>query len=1153
MRPSGWPRRGVLALCLLWAGALAPGALALEGDGEGILPASLVTPAVIEAKIAEVEAATDLTDEARSRLVELYRKALSNLEAARADQEAAERLRRGVETAPAEIQAVRAALDPSGIPPAVESLDVTLATPLPDLEQALQKEQADLAAVNARRADFTARLALLEGRPAAISQRLSEANQQLEKVAAELQTPAKDDTSPALIEARRWVTETRYLALSTEIKLLDQELLSRSLRMDLLKANRDKEQASAAWIDARVKALMALLNAKRQQEADLARTEAERLRRETQGLDPLLTDLAEGNADLSARVNELASQLQALDLEVERIDQLADRIRADHQDAREMLASDELTGDLGAVLLEQRDALPDLQTVRRIGQQREEQIAESNVRRLRHRAEARRFNDLEASVAALEAELRHPPTPALRALLRELVRQRQEQIENVLEADEIYLAKVRALGAAEDALLAEARAYDRLLVEYLLWLRSAEPTGLGDVLDLPDELRPMFARAQAQGLARTVLDQLLHDPLFWIAVALAVALLWRRGALVAAIQGTAIGVGKPTTDSLDLTLRALALTLILNAAWPLLLAAAGWRLQAVHHGTDLSHAFGDSLTRIALHLYILRTLDAICRPRGLAAIHFRWPPKNLELLRREIRLLTWVLIPAALTVQLAIDLSPANTGGTLARLGFLVGYGALSWFLFRVFHPRHGVMAHLRSPGDYPLLMRAYLLWYPLVVLYPLFLVGLAFGGYMYTAAAESVMLLHTLWFVLALVLFNAFALRWLQLTRRRLAYQAALDRRRAALETARAEGAEPVGSEAADLQFEEPEVDLAALSDDTRRLIRILVIAASVLGLYLIWADALPALRVLDDVALWHQTVTVDGEQRSVAVTLANLGTALLVAIGTWILAARLPAVLEMVLLRHLKINAASRYTVITLSTYVIVAVGVLVVLSTLGARWSQLQWLAAGLTVGIGFGLQEIVANFISGLIILFERPIRVGDTITVGDTDGVVTKIRIRATTIRNWDRKELLVPNKEFITGRLLNWSLSDPVTRIVLVIGVAYGSDVDKALALMREIAEANEHVVDDPAPYVTFDTFGDNALTLTLRAYVDSIDYRVSTITDLNLAINREFARAGISIAFPQRDVHLDTTQPFRVRLEGSTSGASVPGGRLTEAHPDEE
>ncbi len=1135
MRSSGWPRCGVLALCLLGVGALAAGALALEGDGEGILPASLVTPAVIEAKIAEVEAATDLADESRGRLIELYRKALSNLEAARADQEATERLRRGVETAPTAIQAVRAALDPSGIPPAVESLDVTLATPLPDLEQALQKEQADLAAVNARRADFAARLALLDGRPAAISQRLSEANQQLEKVAAELQTPAKDDASPALIEARRWVTETRYLALSTEIKLLDQELLSRSLRMDLLKANRDKEQASAAWIDARVKALKALLNGKRQQEADLARTEAERLQRETQGLDPLLMDLAEGNAALSAKVNELAGQLQALDQEVDRIERLAERISADHQDARGMLESGELTGDLGAVLLEQRDALPDLQTIRRNRGLREGQIAESNVRRLRHRAEARRFADLEASVAALEAELRHPPTPALRALLRELVRQRQEQIENVLEADEIYVAKVRALASAEDRLLGEAKAYDRLLVEYLLWLRSAEPTRLGDLFDLPSELRIMFARARAEGLAGSVLDQLIRSPPFWLALIVAVALFWWRRALVAAIQTTGAGVGKPTTDGLEQTLRALALTLIVNASWPLVLATAGWQLQAAHQGTDLSHAVGHSLTRLALHLYILVTLEAICLSRGLAAVHFRWPQKNLELLRAQVRLLTWVLVPAVLVALIAIDLSPANTGGILALLGFLAGYAALSWFLFRVFHPTRGVLANLRSPGDYPLLTRTYWLWYPVAVLYPLLLVGLAFGGYTYTAASESENLLHTLWFLLAIVLGNALALRWLQLTRRRLAYEAALERRQAALDAARMAGAEPVGGEAADLQFEEPEVDLAALSDDTRRLIRILVTVATFTGLYLIWSDSLPALRVFDQVALWHQTITVDDEQRRVAVTLANLATALLIAVGTWILAARLPAALEMALLRRLSINAGSRYTVITLTTYVIVAVGVLLVLSTLGARWSQLQWLAAALTVGIGFGLQEIVANFISGLIILFERPIRVGDTITVGDTDGVVTKIRIRATTIRNWDRKELLVPNKEFITGRLLNWSLSDPVTRIVLVIGVAYGSDVDKALALMRKIAEANEHVVDDPAPYVTFDTFGDNALTLTLRAYVDSIDYRVSTITDLNLAINREFARAGISIAFPQRDVHLDTTEPFRVRLEGST------------------
>jgi potassium efflux system protein len=217
--------------------------------------------------------------------------------------------------------------------------------------------------------------------------------------------------------------------------------------------------------------------------------------------------------------------------------------------------------------------------------------------------------------------------------------------------------------------------------------------------------------------------------------------------------------------------------------------------------------------------------------------------------------------------------------------------------------------------------------------------------------------------------------------------------------------------------------------------------------------------------------------------------------------------------------------------------------VFNTIGAQWSQLQWLVAALGVGIGFGLQEIVANFISGLIILFERPVRVGDIVTVGDTDGVVTKIRIRATTIRNWDRKELLVPNKEFVTGRLLNWSLSDQMTRIVIVVGAAYGSDVDKAHELMRAAAEENENVLDDPHPVVSFEGFGDNSLTLLLRAYIDDLDLRIPTITALHKAINQKFNEAGIVIAFPQRDLHLDTNGPLHVTIDGV---AQAPSGEVT-------
>jgi potassium efflux system protein len=211
---------------------------------------------------------------------------------------------------------------------------------------------------------------------------------------------------------------------------------------------------------------------------------------------------------------------------------------------------------------------------------------------------------------------------------------------------------------------------------------------------------------------------------------------------------------------------------------------------------------------------------------------------------------------------------------------------------------------------------------------------------------------------------------------------------------------------------------------------------------------------------------------------------------------------------------------------SYVIVALAVVLMLRPLGVNASQLGWAAAALGVGIGFGLQEIVANFISGLILLFERPVRVGDVITIGDASGTVSKIRIRATTLRDWEQKELIIPNKELITGRLLNWTLSDEMTRLFISVGVAYGSDVDRAMALIREAAEQNGRVLADPEPRVHFEKFADSSLNLTLRAYVGALSDRLPAMTELNGAIDQKFRAAGIVVAFPQRDVHLYAGDP---------------------------
>ena len=189
----------------------------------------------------------------------------------------------------------------------------------------------------------------------------------------------------------------------------------------------------------------------------------------------------------------------------------------------------------------------------------------------------------------------------------------------------------------------------------------------------------------------------------------------------------------------------------------------------------------------------------------------------------------------------------------------------------------------------------------------------------------------------------------------------------------------------------------------------------------------------------------------------------------------------------------------------------------------WARFGWIAAALSVGLGFGLQEVVANFVCGLILLFERPLRVGDVVTVESVTGTVTKIRMRATTITNWDRQEFIVPNKTLITSTLLNWTLSAPLNRIIIPVGVAYGSDTEKARRILLEVASDHPLILDDPLPMATFEQFADSSLNLTLRAFLPDIQDRMKTITELHTEIDRRFAEAEIEIAFPQQALHLKT------------------------------
>ncbi|MEJ2686549.1 MAG: mechanosensitive ion channel [Gammaproteobacteria bacterium] len=193
-------------------------------------------------------------------------------------------------------------------------------------------------------------------------------------------------------------------------------------------------------------------------------------------------------------------------------------------------------------------------------------------------------------------------------------------------------------------------------------------------------------------------------------------------------------------------------------------------------------------------------------------------------------------------------------------------------------------------------------------------------------------------------------------------------------------------------------------------------------------------------------------------------------------------------------------------------------------GLEYKNLAIIAGALSVGIGFGLQNIVNNFVSGLILLFERPIRTGDWIVVGSTEGYVKRIRIRSTQIQTFDRADVIVPNSELISTQVTNWMLYDLRGRVRVPVGVAYGSDTALVKQLLLEAGGAHPQVITDgsaPEPVVLFLEFGDSSLNFELRIYIREIDMRLAVVSDLNFAIDAAFREHGVEIPFPQRDVHV--------------------------------
>ena len=1088
-----------------------------------------ITSGQIESKLKEIETTEELDDALKKKLIEIYRKTLSTLETTQQHENAAKSFAQTIETAPEEAKRIRSLLEHAKTgQPTAKSMGISSATPLMDLEQRLAKEQAELANVSAKLHEFEDQLRSLNERPLAVRTRLAEIKQLQKQISPELNAASRTG-SPLLLEAQQWLLKARSNALHSESRMLDQELLSQAAKLELLQAQRDETLREIANHQALTNRLQELISERRRVEVEQAQAEAAEAEKEAIGKSPLIRNLAEQNAGLSKQLATLSAQLDRVRAEHEFVDKQVQQLEKDFESAQQKLQIGGLSQALGRALADERRRLPELHRFQKRASQREELIAEIGLRQIQHSEELRDLREQDPSQPLQAKGTSSSTAVPMPEESQTLLKNRQELLAKASDIDSALLRALAELEFSEQRLVDIAYEYKHFLDEHLLWIPSNRRLSLRTFSETPGAVLWLLTPRHWRVVGETLLQDAALLPVIPLTTLLTIAMILRyRSRMQAFIKGTANKVGRPTLDRFVYTFQALTATVLLAVPWPLLIAVLAWRLQTSEVSTDFAQLVGHGLSVTAPMLFNLLAFRSLCKPGGVAEVHFNWSTVALTTLRRQLDTLTAVSVPVAFVAVMAGTQPEQGYQDNLGFISYSVVMCALAYFFQRILNPKHGVLYGVLKSQPKGWLVRLQKLWYPLAIASPLALVVLASLGYFYTAGVLTRQLIDTLWLILGILVVKALVLRWLMLTRRKLALQAARERR----EAARAAREVGQSEEEPGLAPIEPEVlDLAAVDAQTRKLLNVGIGLSVAVGAWLIWSDVLPALGILDKVSIWQTTLSIDGEAKVVPITLADLGLATVIGILTAVASRNLPGVLELAILQRSGFDNGARYAVKTLTQYLIVTIGFSWVFRTVGLGWDQIQWLVAALGVGLGFGLQEIFGNFISGLIILFERPIRVGDIVTVGDTSGTVTRIRIRATTITNWDRKELLVPNKEFITGRLLNWTLSDQTNRIVITVGIAYGADVKKALQLMTEAAEEIEHILDDPPPISTFEGFGDNALTLTLRAYLGSLEFRLVTISALHEAINQKFIEAGIVIAFPQRDLHIDTARPLEIRL----------------------
>lgn len=954
-----------------------------------------------------------------------------------------------------------------------------------------------------------------------LPQQQTELRRQLDET--ERRLASQPDSTTALAQAQQMALQAEVLRLKARVEELELAQLSASNRQTLARLQGQLAQKQSVLLDEQLQELRHLQNDQRQQTAQRALATAQILAASSEDLPSDIAGQFHIDQQLSQALSQQAQRLDSLNEQQRLVNSQITQARQVLITLREQAQGAGVSSELGEALRAQVARLPELPQSRPL----DTEMAQLRVQRIR-------YEDLLSKQPQLRQHYLTADSPlniTQRDILDRQLNSQRDVINALLQGGDslvLELTRLKVAGSQLEDILQQVREATH---RYLFWTADASSISTEWVFSLGRDLRQFISLDTFSQLGNATIMLFTSKqtllPLFLALILVGISISSRRHFSVF-LQRSAARVGKVTQDDFRLTVRTLFWSILVALPLPVLWMALGygWREAWPY---PIAVAAGESVTATVPLLWVVMICAVFARNNGLFISHFGWPRNSVAKAMRYYLMSIGFIVPLIIILTMFNHFNDRQFATSLGRLSFMLICGALVSVTLSL--KRAGIPLWINKQGNSDNLINT-LLWY-LLLCAPLLALLAAAIGYLSTAQALLVRLETSvaIWFLL-LVIYCVIR-RWMLIQKRRLAFDRA-KQRRAEILAQRARNDDDTSSIDSSSDSDEPEIDLDTISAQSLRLVRSILLLIALLLMIALWSEIHSAFSFLENITLWNVSNTINGVESQAPVTLGAVFIALLIFIISLQLVRNLPALLELALLQHLDLAPGTGYAITTSTKYLLMLIGALAGFSLLGIEWSKLQWLVAALGVGLGFGLQEIFANFISGLIILYEKPIRIGDTVTIHDLTGSVTRINTRATTISDWDRKEIIVPNKAFITEQFINWSLTDSITRVVLNVPASAEASSEQITELLQTAAQRCPQVLDTPAPEIYLVDLQQGIQIFEIRVYAADMMQRMPLRHELHQLILQGFAEHGVELPFP----------PFQVRQQQVTRQCTISSGR---------